>query len=116
MDILKITAAIVFCFAFLFLLWTIKGWLLRPVIGGKDSRLTVTVPVKGAAPELEQIISGLLWLKKNGTLNADILIVDEGLEQETAQLARLLSKDDMSVQVCSPDQIEYFIRRSCDDG
>ena len=113
MDIFKIVLSLALSLAFLFLLWSIKGWLLRPVIGGKNACLTVTVSVKGAARGLEQTVSGLKWLRKNGSLRADILIVDEGLEPEAAELARLLSEDDMSVQVYSPDQIEYFIRRSC---
>lgn len=116
MEILKITAAFALCLGFVLLLWTMKGWLLKPVIGGKDTRLTVTVAARGRASELEQTVSGLLWLKKNGTLNADILIIDRGLDSDAARTARLLSTDDYSVQVCSPDQIENFIIRSCDNG
>ena len=116
MEILKIALSMALSLGFLFLLWSIKGWLLRPAIGGKDACLTVTVSARGEAKNLEHTISGLKWLKKNGSLCADILIVDEGLEPKAAELARLLSKDDMSIQVCSPDQVEYFIIRSCNDG
>ncbi len=113
MDIFKIALSMALSLGFLFLLWSIKGWLLRPVIGGKDTCLTVTVSAGGKAKNLEHTIAGLKWLRKSGNLYADILIVDKGLEPKAAELARLLSKDDMSIQVCSPDQIEYFIIRSC---
>ncbi|NLV86485.1 MAG: hypothetical protein GX025_04635 [Clostridiales bacterium] len=116
MDILKIALSMALSLGFLFLLWSIKGWLLRPTVGGKDASLTVTVSARGAAKNLEHTIYGLNWLRKSGSLYADILIVDEGLEPKAAELARLLSEDDMSIQVCSPDQIEYFIIRSCYDG
>ncbi len=116
MELLKFLAVLILCSGFVFLLWAFKGWLLKPIIGGRNTCLTVVVSVKGSAPELEQTVSGLMWLKKNGTLNADILIVDEGLDADAALTARLLSTEDYAVQVCSPDQIENFIIWSCDNG
>lgn len=116
MELLNLLAVLILCSGFVFLLWEFKGWLLKPILGGRSTSITVVVSAKGAAPELEQTISGLLWLKRNGTLNADILIIDEGLDDEAAMKARLLSTEDYSVQVCSPDQIENFILWSENHG
>jgi len=78
-------------------LWLLRGMILTPVAGGKNQNVTVELRVKGSSPELENTVSGLLWLSDNGTLRADIVIIDEGMDEETRQEAGLLAKTDERV-------------------
>ena len=118
MEILQIIMAAVMCLALLTLLWQIKGSLLRSNSAHihEDEALTVTVAVNGSAPALEQTVSHLRWLRQNGDLPASILLVDDGMDLDTAAAARLMAQEDSGVYLCTPDQLEFFILRSCNDG
>lgn len=74
------------------LCWMLRGVLLSPVLPGKNVRIRVLVTVSGRAPALEHTVDALLWLRANGTLPAEICIVDRGMDRETAELAEALSK------------------------
>ncbi|MGI5984845.1 MAG: hypothetical protein GXY01_07975 [Clostridiales bacterium] len=116
MEIFEIVTAFVLSLSFLMLLWTIKGLLLRPVTVGKNSKVTVIITAGEKAQSLEREISGLRWLKEGGILRADVLIVDFGMDDETAEIASALSENDSSVLVCSPGEIESIITRSSGNG
>ena len=72
------------------LLWLLWGVMLTPVKKGKNQMLTVTLKVTGPSPELENTVDGLLWLVRNGTLPAEIVIEDAGMDSETRRAAELL--------------------------
>ncbi|HHU23432.1 MAG TPA: hypothetical protein GXZ52_08525 [Clostridiales bacterium] len=76
--------------AIILLLWLLRGVMLTPVKKGKNQKLTVTLRVTGPSPELESTVDGLLWLIRNGTLPAEIIIEDAGMDSETRQAAELL--------------------------
>lgn len=116
MEILQIIMAAVICLSLLTLLWQARGRLLRSCGFGGDEHLTVTVSVSGSAPALEHTVARLKWLKKNGDLPASILLVDDGMDLDTAHAARLLANGSSEVHLCTPDQLEFFILRSCDNG
>ncbi|MEG0876300.1 MAG: hypothetical protein RSD32_06020 [Oscillospiraceae bacterium] len=116
MDILQITLAFLLSLSIILLLWSIKGFLLRPIIGSGDARVTVTLSADGDAKRLEHLISGLLWLEKNGTLPSGVIIVDCGLTAEALDRARLLEKKHPQLSLCLPQELEKLIIRSCKNG
>ena len=88
----KMLAAAGIAAALLLLCWWLRGAFLSPVRPGKHVRLRLLVTVSGRAPALEQTVDALLWLRANGTLPAEICIVDHGMDPETAEIAAALSK------------------------
>lgn len=116
MEALEIVLAFVLSLSIILLIWALKGRLLRPVIGGKHSKVTVVVTAGADAWRLEREISGLRWLREDGILKADILIVDTGMDKETAQIANSLAQNNPSVLFCRPDEIEKIIIRGSFNG
>lgn len=116
MEVIEIITAFVLSLSFLLLIWAIKGFLLRPTICGKSSKSTIVLTADEKTRDLERVIESLRWLKQNGQLNADILIVDVGMEYETAEIALSLSRRDSSIRVCSPDEIANIITRGTANG
>ena len=78
--------------ALMMLMWLLRGVMLMPVRVGANERLSVVITVTGAAPELENTVNALLWLSRNGTLRAQVLVRDAGMEQNTRQAAELLER------------------------
>jgi hypothetical protein len=89
--ILKLCAGAAIAAAILVILWLLRGVMLTPVKHGKNQHMTVVITVRGAAPELEQTVDGLLWLIQNGTLRADLVIRDAGMDAETRRTAEALT-------------------------
>lgn len=117
MEVLEIVLAFVLSLSIILLIWAVRGRLLRPDIGVKNSRVTVIVPAGADSERLEREIRGLRWLRDDGILNANILIVDAGMDKETAQIANSLTLNNPSVLICRPDEIEkIIIRGSCNGG
>lgn len=71
--------------------WLLRGMLLMPLVQGKHTKITVVVRVRGAEPCLEQTLAGLQWLSANGTLPGNVVIVDDGMDEETCAVAQRLS-------------------------
>lgn len=82
------------------LFWYIKKQLFFYAVGGKKTKVTVIVTSEGSAGELEQSIKGLLWLIDTGSLHsaATILIKDAGMDDETFDMARILARENTSVE------------------
>lgn len=74
------------------LIWLLRGIILTPVPRGRNVDISVVLDVRGEAGELENTVDALCWLRKNGTLKARIVVRDEGMSEETAQVARLLAR------------------------
>lgn len=90
--LLRILFAFAAAAALMILLWLVRGVMLTPVRAGTNERLSVVITVTGAAPELENTVDALLWLSQNGTLRAQVLVRDAGMEQNTRQAAELLER------------------------
>ncbi|MGE4354595.1 MAG: hypothetical protein AB7D36_10995 [Oscillospiraceae bacterium] len=90
----KITMAIIVAGIVILAVWYINGALVTPVVGGKNIGIQVCVKASGSAPELEHTVSGLLWLVENGTINGEIVIVDDEMDDYTRLTAEMLAKDD----------------------
>ena len=77
----------------LLLLWSIKGLLLTPVSIGKSTDITITLGIDGSEPELEHTLKGLVWLRDNGTLKADIIIDLLNSDDITEHIARTYAEN-----------------------
>ena len=69
--------------AVLFLCWKLRGVMLTPVCRGKGQSLELILRVSGASPELEATVDGLLFGR--------IVLLDDGMDEETREIARRLS-------------------------
>lgn len=74
------------------LCWRLRGAALTPVRPGAHVRVQVLLWVDGAAPELEQAVKGLQWLRANDTLPAELVVIDRGMDPATAAVAAALEK------------------------
>ena len=77
--------------AVLYLCWKLRGVMLTPVCRGEEQSLEIVLRVTGASPELEATVDGLLWLLADGVLFGTVVIVDDGMDEETREIARRLS-------------------------
>ncbi len=77
----------------IFLVWLLRGAMLTPLRVGRNTAMTVRLEVKGHDPHLEETLNGLLWLRNNDNLPAEIEIVDVGMDEETREVARLAARD-----------------------
>lgn len=88
----KIFVSVMLAAIVLLSLWMLRGRMLTPVRLGKNQRLSLVLTVSGRAEELENTVESLGWLIDNGTLHADIVVRDAGMDQETAAAAELLQR------------------------
>lgn len=88
----EIIVAVAVAIAVFVLVWLLRGIVLTPVPAGKNMDIKVVVSVSGESPELEATVEALTWLKKNGTLPAEIIVRDEGMDDETAKTAYLMAR------------------------
>lgn len=75
------------------LIWSIRGLMLTPVKGSDTLELTTLVTINGTEPGLEQCLEGLIWLRENGTVRADIRIEASGLDEASRHICRSYAKD-----------------------
>lgn len=116
MATFEVLAAFGLSIAFMLLLWSLKGFLLKPVKPQKDLKVTILITANETADGLEQEIKNLRWLKQDGRLDAELLIVDAGMDENAALAADILTRSDPSVQICRPEEIENRIIRSDGNG
>lgn len=88
----KVFVTLLIAAGVLLLLWMVRGVLLTPVRLGKNQRLSLVLTVTGRSPELENTVDALAWLMANGTLKADIVVRDAGMDEETAATAAVLER------------------------
>jgi hypothetical protein len=80
-----------------FLIITVYHKTLLPLQIGKNTRLDAVVHVSGEERELEATVKNLISLRSCGGLKMDIYIIDEGMDQDTRETAKLLARDSDSV-------------------
>lgn len=78
---------------FCILQW-LKKALLCPVPRGGNMRLSTVIAVQGSAPELEATVKALRCLRDGGVLEAEIVLRDCGMDEETALMAEKLARED----------------------
>lgn len=72
----------------LFMCWSLKGLMLRPVSKGNNSTLKIVVETFGDEPKLESILDGLVWLRENGTLNAAVEVIANSPDGNIVKIGR----------------------------
>lgn len=75
------------------LMQAVKTAFLSPVPKGKNMRLSTVIAVNGSAPELENTVKALVWLRQSGRLDTDIVLRDCGMDADTAAVAEKLTQE-----------------------
>lgn len=88
----KVLLAFWIAAAVLILCWYLRGVMLTPVRRGRNQDITMHIKVSGPAPELEETVDGLLWLLSDGVLPGRIILEDQGMDEETREIARRLAE------------------------
>ncbi len=70
------------------IIWALKGVLLTPVKTGDSTDIEIELRLRGSEPALEQTLRGLLWLRENGTLKANIRIIAHEPDEVIRHIAR----------------------------
>lgn len=89
----RMVFALVIAAALAVLLWLLRGVMLTPVRKGENQAITLVLRVTGRAKELEHTVDGLVWLIQNGTIPAELILLDDGMDEETRNAAELLAAD-----------------------
>ena len=101
--VIQITLCVLLILGFAWLLWMLSGALLTPVRSGRDTRITLVVQARGDAPELENLLRGIRWLRESGTLMADVLLVDCGLTDDA--LCERAARQCEDLKLCNTEEI-----------
>lgn len=86
------------------LIWSIVGAFLLPVRGGDNCLVHIVLDAKGDCGQLQCIVRALDWIADLGLIEFDTIIVDNGMKQESLQVAKLLAKNE-NISLCSPEQL-----------
>lgn len=103
--VIQITLCVLLILGFAWLLWMLSGALLTPVRSGRDTRITLVVQARGDAPELENLLRGIRWLRESGTLMADVLLVDCGLTDDARALCERATWQRGDLKLCNTEEI-----------
>ena len=90
--LIDLIVSIAIAVAAFLIIWLLRGIVLTPVPKSRNMSMKVVIDVRGEASELENTVDALVWLRKNGTLDADIVVRDLGMGEETARVAGLLKR------------------------
>ena len=103
--VIQITLCVLLILGFAWLLWMLSGALLTPVRSGRDTRITLVVQAREDAPELENLLRGIRWLRESGTLMADVLLVDCGLTDDAVALCERAARQCEDLKLCNTEEI-----------
>jgi len=78
--------------AIVLIIYFARAIMLTPVSVGENQNLEICITVCGASPELPQTVESLLWLVENGTIKAEICLVDGGMDEETRRASEILQR------------------------
>lgn len=106
MTFVKIIAALMLAAVALLMFVLLYGIIICPVKPGRGERLDAVLRVKGNAPCLENTLRGLLWLQGSGRVDMGIVIVDEGMDDDTRQTAELLCGEGSGVELLTCNKYE----------
>ena len=99
----RVALALAIAVALAVLIWLLRGVMLTPVRKGQNQNITMVLRVKGNAKELEHTVDGLAWLIQNGTVPAHLVLVDDGMDEETRRAAEMIVAD-LGVPLCKPEE------------
>jgi len=90
---LKLFIAFIVAFGIFLFFRGLRGIMLIPVVKGQNTALEITVRVNGQEEKLQHTLEGLIWLRENGTLHADISIIGKALDEDTRYVAQSYAKE-----------------------
>lgn len=102
---IQITLCALLILGFAWLLRMLGCALLTPVRSGQDAQLTLVIRARGDAPELEQLLRGIRWLRESGTLTAEVLLVDCGLTEDALTLCERAARQCEDLKLCNTEEI-----------
>ena len=100
---IQITLCALLILGFAWLLRMLGCALLTPVRSSQDARITLVIRARGDAPELEQLLRGIRWLREGGTLVADVLLIDCGLTDDA--LCERAARRCEDLKLCNTEEI-----------
>ena len=116
MEAIEIISAFALSLSFILLIWTIKGFLLKPTATKSTTKVTIVINADEKTKNLDREVERLFWLREEGLLVADIIVVDTGMNGETAQIADSLLHNNPSLQICRPEELAKIITRGIVNG
>lgn len=102
---IQITLCALLILGFAWLLRMLGCALLTPVRSSREAQLTLVIQARGDAPELEQLLHGIRWLRESGTLMTDVLLVDCGLTDDAAALCERAARQCEDLKLCNTEEI-----------
>ena len=102
---IQITLCALLILGFAWLLRMLGCALLTPVRSSREAQLTLVIWACGDAPELEQLLRGIRWLRESGTLMADVLLVDCGLTDDAVALCERAARRCEDLKLCNTEEI-----------
>ena len=73
--------------------WLLHGVLYFPVKAGENTKMSIRLELDGENHDLEHTLRGLIWLRDNGTLKADIVIMLNNTDESTRNVAMAFADD-----------------------
>ena len=92
MMTISLAIAVLAAAAALLAVWLIFGALVVPVATEPSQNIVAVLSVTGTSCSLEQTVAGLVWLARSGALEMDIIISDEGMDEETRLVAEKIDR------------------------
>ena len=91
------------------LLWSLAGWIFRPR-GRIPGTVFLLVPVRGAAPGMEQTLRALRGAGIDR--RAEVLLADCGLTDDAAALCERAARRCEDLKVCKTEEICQWMQTS----
>jgi len=91
------------------LIWLLCGHLLAP--GPTTQTLYTVIPIQDDAPNLEYIVSHLLWLKGGKLAPYQIILLDMGLSTVGKERVSLLLSQESELILSDPERLPQLIKK-----
>ncbi|BDF68463.1 hypothetical protein AAEU42_06670 [Pseudoflavonifractor phocaeensis] len=111
--ILEIVLSLLAVMGLLSLGWILFGHILTPAGGG---RACCVVPGTGDGGDLEQAVTGVLWLRGGGLIKGTVVIADCGLNAAGKAVAAALTLREPGIDVCPAADLPDYIREKARGG
>ena len=104
--ILEVILSLLAVVGLLSLGWLLFGRTLSPAGGEK---VCLLVPGRGDGSDLEQAVTGLLWLRGGGMLGGRIVLVDCGLNSAGKSVAAALCLREPGIDLCPAEELPGYM-------
>ncbi len=90
----------------MYCIWFICGTFHSPITLTEGTKIEVQIHVSGHETSLEKTVKDLLWFRENGVMDADITIIDSGMDEETKFIAEILTRNNNRVYLAKGDAVK----------